>query len=110
MFWALSAVQVVMMSASRTASSTVVTGVMRKPSGSRLRITLSTAAGSVSWTVRSSMPMAARKPSAWNSDCEPVPIRAIRRESLRARCLATIAETAAVRRAVSSVISARKVG
>ena len=58
----------------------------------------------------SSAPVAARMPSAWNSDCEPEPIIAWTLESGRASLRATIPEAAAVRSAVSTVISARKVG
>ena len=110
MLRALSAVHVVMMSAPSTASSTEAAAWTRKPSGSRFRRTFSTAAGSMSNTRRSSMPSTPRKASAWNSHCEPAPIRASVRDSERASAFAAIAEVAAVRSAVSSVISARNVG
>ena len=48
--------------------------------------------------------------SAWNSDCAPFPITAIVRAPFGARCFATMAEVAAVRSAVSSVISDRSTG
>lgn len=107
MFWALSAVQVVMMSAPATASSVEEVSVTRKPKGSRLRRSFPTAAGSTSKTRRSSMPRAARKASAWNSAWEPAPIMAMHHASVRARVLAVMAEVAAVRSAVNRVISAR---
>jgi hypothetical protein len=56
------------------------------------------------------MPSAARNASAWNSACVPVPISAIVRESGRASTLAAMADVAAVRRAVNTVISATNDG
>jgi len=48
--------------------------------------------------------------SAWNSDWAPLPIIAMVRAPLGARWLATIAEVAAVRSAVSTVISLSSTG
>jgi|GEM_PF-7081656 len=68
------------------------------------------ASGSVSHTRRRSIPSAVRNPRAWNSAWLPAPIIAIMVESGRASSLATIADVAAVRKAVSRVISASSVG
>ncbi len=81
----LSAVQVVMTSAPRTASAALVAMYTSNPRGSTLRTNLAIASGSTSHTRKDEMPSAARKPSAWNSDWEPVPIIAMTRESGRAR-------------------------
>ncbi len=107
---ALSAVQVVMTSAPVTASSPLVASCTSKPRARACRASLACAPGSVSQTRRCVMPSAARMPRAWNSDCEPAPIKARVREPARARYRAARADVAAVRSAVSSVISARKVG
>ena len=81
-----------------------------KPRGVRFAASLVIAAGSTSYTRSLSMPSSPRKASAWNSDWLPVPIIAITDESGRARWRATIADVAAVRSAVSSVISERNTG
>jgi hypothetical protein len=46
----------------------------------------------------------------WNSDCAPLPIMAMQRAFFGARTFATSAEVAAVRSAVSMVISDRSTG
>jgi hypothetical protein len=84
--------------------------VISNPSGARFRTNFSIASGSVSQMRSRSMPSAARNPNAWNSAWLPVPIIAIVVESARASSVATIADVAAVRSAVSRVISARSVG
>lgn len=75
-----------------------------------LRMNLSVAALSVSQIFRVEMPRAVLKARAWNSDWLPEPIIAMTLESGRASLRATMAEVAAVRSAVSTVISVRKVG
>ena len=106
----LSAVQVEITSASATASAAEPTRRTRKPSASACSVKVSIATGSVSKIARSSMPSSARRPSAWNGAWQPVPMSAARRESRRARWRAASAEVAAVRRAVSSVISDSSTG
>ncbi|CAM3916289.1 hypothetical protein ISCU110981_19845 [Isoptericola cucumis] len=106
----LSAVQVVMTSAPVTASAALLASCTSKPRARALRASFASAPGSVSHARRRVMPSAARMPRAWNSDCEPVPRRASVRESGRASSRAARPDVAAVRSAVSSVISARNVG
>ncbi|MNE40845.1 hypothetical protein D3C80_1348890 [compost metagenome] len=82
----MSAVTVVTMSAPRTASATepaTVTLIAGK--ALRLATSLALAAGSRSYRRMSSMPSRAWKARAWNSLCEPLPISAMLRLSLRAR-------------------------
>ena len=56
------------------------------------------------------MPQTAFIARVWNSACAPLPIIAITRAPRGARCLATMAEVAAVRIAVSIVISLSSTG
>ena len=65
-----------------------------KPSGSMFATNFAMAAGSVSQIRSRSMPSTARNPSAWNSACDPVPIRAMVEAPGRASARAAIAEVA----------------
>ena len=56
------------------------------------------------------MPQIARMATAWNSAWAPLPMSAMVRVPFGARCRATMAEVAAVRKAVSSVISVSSTG
>ena len=98
------------MSAPRAASAAVAQTSISNPRGVRLRTSLAIASGSVSKMRRREMPSTSRKASAWNSACDPVPTSAITELSGRARARAANADVAAVRSAVSSVISATNTG
>ncbi len=56
------------------------------------------------------MPSCVWKAMAWNSLCAPLPIRAMRRESLRASAFAAMTEVAQVRSAVARVSSDSSTG
>jgi hypothetical protein len=108
--YCLSAVQVVMMCSPSIASSGVLQAVRRSPRPARFRMHFAVAAGSMSKSRTASTPQTAFMASAWNSDCAPFPIIAMTRAPAGARWRATMAEVAAVRSAVRSVISDRSTG
>ena len=106
----LSAVQVVTISAPRSASSLVRHETARIPSPARFLTALRVAAGSMSAMRTVSIAHKALNASAWNSHCAPAPMIAIVRAPAGRRYLAASAEVAAVRSAVRIVISERSIG
>ncbi|GHF58351.1 hypothetical protein GCM10017056_32170 [Seohaeicola zhoushanensis] len=106
----MSAVQVVTICAPSMLSSGLAHRVTFSPEPTRFAAHFSVAARSMSYSRTASIPQIALKARHWNSDCAPLPIIAIVFASRGARCLAAMAEVAAVRIAVSMVISLSSTG
>ncbi len=106
----LSAVTVVTICAPSTASSALAQDTTVRPDPARFAAHFAVASASMSYRRTVATPQISAKARHWNSACAPLPITAIVVAPGGARWRAASADIAAVRSAVSSVISDNNTG